>query len=102
MAISRPAVHCLVLIDPSRLDSPTPTPGALSAHQPAPECESCDPISRGYHGPDPLKGHGPHATPSNSLLSQAKQSAPLTERHWIESDPRPPLIPHARVTPEAG
>ena len=60
--ISRPAVHCLVLIDPSRLDSPNHLPpGALSAHQPATGVRILrSTISRGYHGPDPLKGHGPH------------------------------------------
>ena len=59
---SKPAVHCLVLIDPSRLDSPNHLPpGALSAHQPATGVRILrSTISRGYHGPDPLKGHGPH------------------------------------------
>jgi phosphatidylethanolamine-binding protein (PEBP) family uncharacterized protein len=58
----KPAVHCLVLIDPSRLDSPHHLPpGALSAHEPAAGVRILrSTISRGYHGPEPIKGHGPH------------------------------------------
>jgi phosphatidylethanolamine-binding protein (PEBP) family uncharacterized protein len=60
--ISKPAVHCLVLIDPSRLDSPNHLPpGALSAHEPAAGVRALrSTIGRGYHGPEPIKGHGPH------------------------------------------
>jgi len=59
---SKPAVHCLVLIDPSRLDSPNHLPpGALSVHQPAAGVRVLrSTIGRGYHGPEPIKGHGPH------------------------------------------
>ena len=60
--ISKPAVHCLVFIDPSRLDFPTHLPpGALSANEPAAGVRILrSTVSRGYHGPDPLKGHGSH------------------------------------------
>lgn len=60
--MSKPAVHCLVLIDPSRLDSPNHLPqGALSAHEPAAGVRVLrSTIGRGYHGPEPIKGHGPH------------------------------------------
>jgi hypothetical protein len=60
--MSNPAVHCLVLIDPSRLDSPNHLPlGALSAHEPAAGVRVLrSTVSRGYHGPEPIKGHGPH------------------------------------------
>lgn len=60
--IATPAVHCLVLIDPSQLDSPQHLPpGALSAREPARGVRILrSTISRGYQGPDPLKGHGPH------------------------------------------
>jgi phosphatidylethanolamine-binding protein (PEBP) family uncharacterized protein len=60
--ISKPAVHCLVLIDPSRLDSPDQLlPGALSVHEPAAGVRILrSTIGRGYHGPEPIKGHGPH------------------------------------------
>jgi phosphatidylethanolamine-binding protein (PEBP) family uncharacterized protein len=58
----KPAVHCLVLIDPSGLHSPNNLPtGALSARQPAAGVRILrSTISRGYHGPEPIKGHGPH------------------------------------------
>jgi phosphatidylethanolamine-binding protein (PEBP) family uncharacterized protein len=60
--MSKPAVHCLVLIDPSRLDTPNHLPpGALSARAPAAGVRILrSTISRGYHGPEPIKGHGPH------------------------------------------
>jgi phosphatidylethanolamine-binding protein (PEBP) family uncharacterized protein len=60
--ISKPAVHCLALIDPFRLDSPNNLPpGALSAHEPAAGVRILrSTIGRGYHGPEPIKGHGPH------------------------------------------
>ncbi|WP_405138968.1 YbhB/YbcL family Raf kinase inhibitor-like protein [Nocardia sp. NBC_01388] len=56
--IAKPAVHCAALIDPSlaHLD-----PGALSAKRPAAGVQLLrSTIGRGYHGPAPLKGHGPH------------------------------------------
>jgi phosphatidylethanolamine-binding protein (PEBP) family uncharacterized protein len=58
----KPAVHCLVLIDPTRLDSPNDLPpGALLARAPAAGVRILrSTISRGYHGPEPIKGHGPH------------------------------------------
>jgi phosphatidylethanolamine-binding protein (PEBP) family uncharacterized protein len=60
--MSKPAVHCLALIDPSRLGSPNHlSPGALSAHEPAAGVRILrSTVSRGYHGPEPIKGHGPH------------------------------------------
>lgn len=54
----RPAVHCVALIDPSvdRLE-----PGALAARTPGPGIRPLRAtIGRGYHGPAPIKGHGPH------------------------------------------
>jgi len=53
-----PAVHCLALIDPAagHLE-----PGALSSRQPGPGVRVLrSTIGRGYHGPAPIKGHGPH------------------------------------------
>ncbi|MFC1409989.1 YbhB/YbcL family Raf kinase inhibitor-like protein [Streptacidiphilus sp. N1-12] len=55
---SKPAVHCLALIDSTveQLD-----PGALAAKQPAAGVRICrSTIGRGYQGPGPIKGHGPH------------------------------------------
>ncbi len=59
--MSKPAVHCLALIDPSRLDSPNQLPpGGLSAPEPAAGVTALrSTIGRGYHGPEPIKGHGP-------------------------------------------
>jgi phosphatidylethanolamine-binding protein (PEBP) family uncharacterized protein len=58
----KPAVHCLAIIDPSRLEFPDHLPpGALSAREPAAGVRILrSTISRGYHGPEPIKGHGPH------------------------------------------
>jgi phosphatidylethanolamine-binding protein (PEBP) family uncharacterized protein len=58
----KPAVHCLVLIDPSRLETYNQLdPGALSAQKPATGVRVLrSTVGRGYHGPEPIKGHGPH------------------------------------------
>ncbi|MFF6991218.1 YbhB/YbcL family Raf kinase inhibitor-like protein [Streptomyces sp. NPDC010273] len=56
--MSKPAVHCVALIDPAtgHLE-----PGALAARQPGPGVRILrSTIGRGYHGPAPVKGHGPH------------------------------------------
>jgi phosphatidylethanolamine-binding protein (PEBP) family uncharacterized protein len=61
--IPKPAVHCLALIEPSRLDAPSLhlPPGALSANDPAAGVRVLrSTVGRGYHGPEPIKGHGPH------------------------------------------
>ncbi|MFE2373856.1 YbhB/YbcL family Raf kinase inhibitor-like protein [Streptomyces sp. NPDC059398] len=56
--LTRPAAHCVALIDPAtgQLD-----PGALGARKPATGVRVLrSTIGRGYHGPAPIKGHGPH------------------------------------------
>jgi len=54
----KPAVHCVVLIDP---DIRSLAPGALAAKEPAPGVTLLrSVIGRGYQGPAPIKGHGPH------------------------------------------
>jgi phosphatidylethanolamine-binding protein (PEBP) family uncharacterized protein len=56
--LSKPAVHCLALIDPAV--GPL-EPGALNGKQPAAGVRTLrSTIGRGYHGPAPIKGHGPH------------------------------------------
>ncbi|MEU0436117.1 YbhB/YbcL family Raf kinase inhibitor-like protein [Streptomyces sp. NPDC006290] len=56
--MAKPAVHCVVLIDPA---SGHLGPGALSAREPAIGVRLLrSTIGRGYHGPAPIKGHGPH------------------------------------------
>ncbi|GAA2671537.1 YbhB/YbcL family Raf kinase inhibitor-like protein [Streptomyces lunalinharesii] len=59
---SNPAIHCLAAIDETRLASPHELPpGALGKNTPAPGVTLLRSfISRGYYGPEPLKGHGPH------------------------------------------
>jgi phosphatidylethanolamine-binding protein (PEBP) family uncharacterized protein len=56
--VGKPAVHCLALVDPAsgHLEA-----GALDAREPAPGVRLLkSTIGRGYHGPAPVKGHGPH------------------------------------------
>lgn len=56
--LTKPAVHCVALIDPAagHLE-----PGALAARRPATGVRVLrSTIGRGYHGPAPIKGHGPH------------------------------------------
>lgn len=61
--LRKPAVHCVALIDPPPTGF-TPghlPPGALSAQHPAAGVRLLrSTIGRGYHGPEPIKGHGPH------------------------------------------
>jgi hypothetical protein len=59
--MSKPAVQCLALIDPSRLGSPNHLPqGALSAQEPAAGVRVLrSTVGRRYRGPEPIKGHGP-------------------------------------------
>ncbi|WP_428957223.1 YbhB/YbcL family Raf kinase inhibitor-like protein [Streptomyces sp. cg35] len=59
---SRPAVHCLAVIDDARRAKPHElAAGALGKNAPAPGVTLLRSfIGRGYHGPEPLKGHGPH------------------------------------------
>ncbi len=55
---AKPAVHCAALIDPSVQDL---APGALAARRPAAGVTLLrSVIGRGYQGPAPVKGHGPH------------------------------------------
>ncbi|WP_329138577.1 YbhB/YbcL family Raf kinase inhibitor-like protein [Streptomyces sp. NBC_01476] len=56
--LTKPAVHCLALIDPA---ADHLGPGALNGRQPATGVRILrSTIGRGYHGPAPVKGHGPH------------------------------------------
>ena len=59
---SNPAVHCLAIIDESALQTPHELPpGALAKKNPAPGVTLLRSVfGRGYLGPEPLKGHGPH------------------------------------------
>jgi Raf kinase inhibitor-like YbhB/YbcL family protein len=54
----RPFVHCVALIEPSVRELPS---GALAAQEPAPGVRTLrSGMGRGYLGPEPIKGHGPH------------------------------------------
>jgi hypothetical protein len=56
--MGKPAVHCAALIDPATEHL---EPGALGAKQSGPGVRTLrSTIGRGYHGPAPIKGHGPH------------------------------------------
>jgi phosphatidylethanolamine-binding protein (PEBP) family uncharacterized protein len=104
---SKPAVHCLVLIDPSRLDSPNHLPpGALSARQPAAGVRILrSTITRGYHGPEPIKGHGPHRYTFELFAFARKASNPADEAKLARARPRAllssltaPVIARGRLT----
>jgi phosphatidylethanolamine-binding protein (PEBP) family uncharacterized protein len=59
--LTKPAVHCVALIDPSRPDPQHLEAGALSAHAAASGVRVLrSSIGRGYHGPEQIKSHGPH------------------------------------------
>jgi hypothetical protein len=105
--ISKPAVHCLVLIDPSRLDSPNHLPpGALSAHEPAAGVQVLrSAIGRGYHGPEPIKGHGPHRYTFQVFALSRQASSTVDGAKLGRSRPRAlltsltaPVIARGRLT----
>ena len=57
---SSPAVHCLAAIDPAVAGGELPA-GSLARQAPAAGVTLLRSVlSRGYFGPEPLKGHGPH------------------------------------------
>ena len=61
--VKKPAVHCLALIEPSGPGTPPDElpPGTLAPRQSNPRVRVLrSTIGRGYHGPEPLQGHGPH------------------------------------------
>jgi phosphatidylethanolamine-binding protein (PEBP) family uncharacterized protein len=87
--IPKPAVHCLALIDPSLLDTPSHLPlGGLSAKAPASGVQILrSTIGRGYQGPEPLKGHGPHRYTFQifALSSKASSSADASKLNRVRS-----------------
>jgi hypothetical protein len=56
--LRKPAVHCAALIDPAAGQLEL---GALAAKRPGSGVRVLrSTVGRGYHGPAPIKGHGPH------------------------------------------
>ncbi len=103
---SNPAVHCLAVIDETSLPTPHSLPaGALAKKKdPAPGVTLLRSVfSRGYYGPEPLKGHGPHRyvfqiyalglsianTPNHNKLLKTRPRTILTSIKHTHTGARP-------------
>jgi phosphatidylethanolamine-binding protein (PEBP) family uncharacterized protein len=101
--MTKPAVHCIALVDPAagQLE-----PGALAARQPGPGVRVLrSTIGRGYHGPAPVKGHGPHHyifqlfALESPLRSSSDATPPDRARpRALLSAVTPPVLGRARLT----
>ena len=100
--LPRPAVHCLALIAPSGLASAHRLPiGGLSAQEPAPGVTILrSTIGRGYQGPGPIKGHGPHHyTFQLFALAAAVSGAPeRTRPRAVLASVTGPVLARGRLT----
>jgi Raf kinase inhibitor-like YbhB/YbcL family protein len=77
-----PFIHCLALVEPSMTGLPE---GALSADRPASGVRLLrSGMGRGYLGPAPMKGHGPHHYVFQ-LFALAKPVLPLSNATTLES-----------------
>jgi Raf kinase inhibitor-like YbhB/YbcL family protein len=82
--LTRPIVHAVALIDPELTALPV---GALDARTPAKGVRLLrSSLGRGYYGPEPIKGHGPHryvfqlfalTEPLDAAMEQARPGALL-------------------------
>jgi phosphatidylethanolamine-binding protein (PEBP) family uncharacterized protein len=104
---SNPAVHCLAVIDETALRTPYElASGALSKNTPDPGVTLLRSIfSRGYYGPEPLKGHGPHRyvfqiyALGRSLLTQSDRDALLKTRpRAVLTSVSTPILARGRIT----
>jgi phosphatidylethanolamine-binding protein (PEBP) family uncharacterized protein len=105
--ISKPAVHCLVLIDPVQLhDANELTPGALSMKNAAAGVRILrSTVGRRYHGPEPIKGHGPHRYTFQVFALSSAMSATPAAANLARIRPRTllasiatPVIARGRLT----
>jgi phosphatidylethanolamine-binding protein (PEBP) family uncharacterized protein len=104
---SNPAVHCLAVIDETSLETPHELPpGALAKKNPASGVTLLRSVfSRGYFGPEPLKGHGPHRYVfqiyafGQSLLNSPDRDAFLKTRpRAILTSINEPVLARGRIT----
>ena len=102
-----PAVHCLAIIDEADLQTPHELPpGALAKKNPTPGVTLLrSVIGRGYHGPEPLKGHGPHRyvfqiyALGHSLLNRTDRDALLESRpRALLASIDSPVLARGRIT----
>lgn len=97
----RPFVHCVALIDPGVRELPS---GALAAGNPAaaPGIRVLrSGMGRGYLGPEPIKGHGPHHYTFQlfALAAAAGDGAPEQARpRALLSSIRGPVLAKGRLT----
>jgi phosphatidylethanolamine-binding protein (PEBP) family uncharacterized protein len=104
---SSPAVHCLIAIDEAALKAPhTLASGALDGKNPAPGVTPLrSVIGRGYKGPEPLKGHGPHRyvfqiyALGESILSRRNHDTVLkTKPRSVLASINGPVLARGRIT----
>lgn len=104
---SKPAVHCMAVIDPAGLRTPNELPtGALGKDSPAPGVTLLRAtIGRGYGGPEPLKGHGSHRyvfqiyALGDSILNGPGRDAILKSRpRAILDSISSPVLARGRIT----
>ncbi|MFC1402158.1 MULTISPECIES: YbhB/YbcL family Raf kinase inhibitor-like protein [Streptacidiphilus] len=101
--MGKPAVHCVALIDPAagQLE-----PGDLAGKQPGQGVRVLrSTLGRGYHGPGPIKGHGPHRYVFQLFALETPLDASPATTPPDRARPRtllpavtPPVLGRARLT----
>ena len=103
---SSPAVHCLAVIEEAGLETPHElATGALARKNPAAGVTLLRSlIGRGYLGPEPLKGHGPHRyvfqiyALADSLLKRPDRDALLKSRpRRLLASVEPAVVARGRI-----
>jgi len=104
---ANPAVHCLAILDEVGLETPHELPpGALARKNPGQGVTLLRSlISRGYFGPEPIKGHGPHRyvfqvyALGRGLLDRADRDAVVRSRpRALLASVEPPVLARGRIT----